>query len=337
MTWRTVIVALACMGRLAFAAPEVEEATQDLGFASDVAARLRAGEIVVSQPGPSSPRELAVGMTFLVDRPVGDVSSDYRSAIDLRADGQLRAVGVLRGAADDFASVTLPADEAARWLAAEPGDDFNLSAAEIADFRAAAASGGDARANAERQLQRMLSDRHRAYLAGGLDGLPPYARSGGGVRKPSDELLASANAATLLPRYAPALSQLLRTYPQGKPPGLDERFFVLTYDLDGRPNYVLRHRMALPLAAGVAVIDRDFYVSRGYNTSQASSGLMAVDAGTLVFYRDRVSTDQLTGFASSVKQALGERVMAKQLTAIFQRSRRCLEQPAACATPLMPD
>jgi hypothetical protein len=333
VTWRLVIVALACLGGLASAAPQVEQATQDLGFGSDVAARLRQGEIVVDRPQPSSPRELAVGISFLIDKSVADLSADYRAAIDLRADGQLRAVGVVRGAADDFASVTLSADEAARWLAAAPGDDFNLSADEIAAFHAAAASGGDARASAERQLRRMLSDRRPHRRAGGLDAVAPYARAGGAVRKPSDELLTAATAATLLPRYAPALAQLLRTYPQGKPPGFVERFFVLTYDLDGRPNYVLRHRMEVPLAAGVAVVDRDFYVSRGYNTSQATSGLIAVDAGTLVFYRDRVSTDQLTGFASSVKQALGERVMAQQLTAIFQRSRNCFERPEACPGP----
>ena len=89
--------------------------------------------------------------------------------------------------------------------------------------------------------------------------------------------------------------------------------------------------MVVPFAGGIAVVDRDFYVSRGYNTSQAIAGLIPVPAGTMVFYRNRVSTDQLAGIGSSLKQTMGRSVMAKQLTTIFERSRTCFEQQAKCA------
>ena len=89
--------------------------------------------------------------------------------------------------------------------------------------------------------------------------------------------------------------------------------------------------MALPFSGGVALVDRDFYVSHGYNTSQAISGLFPVPEGTLVFYRTRVSTDQVAGFGSSMKRTIGRSVMAKQLTEIFQRSRASFEQNMSAA------
>ena len=143
-----------------------------------------------------------------------------------------------------------------------------------------------------------------------------------------------AEAASLLDKYSPALWQLLLSYPRGKPAELEERFYLLEYELDGRPNYTLRHRMALPFNGGVALVDRDFYVSHGYNTSQAISGLMPVPEGTIVFYRNRVSTDRVGGFGSSVKRSIGRSVMAKQLREIFQRTRMSFARDEMSPAPL---
>ena len=125
----------------------------------------------------------------------------------------------------------------------------------------------------------------------------------------------------LLKQHAPTLQQLLLSYPQGKPPGLEEHFYWLRRDLDGRPNYTLRHRLAMPVGEIFAVADREFYVSHGYNTSQAFAGLIPVREGTVVVYRSRVSTEQVAGFGSSIKKGIGRSVMARQLTDIFERSR----------------
>jgi len=312
---------------------DVGQVMRDFGIPAAAAARIRSGEMVESDPAGSSDRELAVGLTFLVQQPIGSVLDAFRSAADMKADQQLLASAVIRGLPDDFANLALQSDEAQRYLAARPGDVLNLSLDEIRAFHSLASAGGDPQANVERQLKLALFDRYRAYLESGLDGMAPYARSWG-PRKPSDELRAASEAASLLNKYAPALWQLLRSYPRGKPAGLEERFYLLRYSLDGRPNYTLRHRMALPAIGGVALVDRDFYVSHGYNTSQAISGLFPVPEGTVVFYRSRVSTDQVAGFGSSVKRTVGRSVMAKQLTEIFQRSRASFERPEMSPAPV---
>jgi hypothetical protein len=257
----------------------------------------------------------------------------FRSTFDLRGDDQLRGIALLRRSPDDFADVALPAEEARRYASSRPVDALNLSTDERHAFEAVAASAGGS-ATAQQTLRRLLWERYRAYRASGLAGIAPYARDGGDVRSPSDELTAACDAGGLLERYAPPLWALLHSYPRNTPPGLEEQFYALTYELDGRPNYVLRHRIALPFGGGVIVADRDFYVSRGYNTALAVGGLFPVPGGTIVFYANRVSTDQLLGVGSSLRLAIGRSVMAKRLIAMFARSRACFEQVATCAAPV---
>jgi len=310
----------------------IDQVMHDLRLPSDASARVRRGEMVVSKPPPASPHELAVGLTFFVEKPMANVIAAFRSAVDIRSDRQIRAIGIIGGSLDDFASVVVPAGAARRYLDARPGDALNLSADEIEMFSALATTGTDL--SVTEALRRMLFARYRAYLDRGLDGIAPYARARGVVRKPSDELLAACDATPLLRRYAPLAWALLHSYPRDKPPDLDERFYVLTYELDGRPNFTLRHRMAVPFDGGVVLAERDFYVSHGYNTSQVISGVIAVAGGTIVFYANRVSTDQLTGVGSSLKQAIGNNVMAAELTAMFEGSRACFTDEAMC--PALP-
>lgn len=322
------LLSVACAGGASAAAPlDIDRVANELGLPSDALPRVRRGEIVAFEPPPSSARELAVGLTFLVPRPTADVVAAFRSAVDARGDPQVRDIHLVHGLRE-FSDLVVPADEARRYVDARPGDDLNLSQTEIAMFRALGAAGGGARVGDT--IGRMLFERYRAYVGGGLEGIAPYARSRGGERRPAEEILSACDAAPLLRRRAPLAWDLLRSYPQMRPPGLEEAFYLVQYELDGRPNFTLRHRMAVPFDGGVVAIERDFYVSHGYNTSQAIAGLIAIAEGTIVFYVNRVSTDQLEGLGSSLKQAIGRSVMARQLTAMFERSRACFTAGTGC-------
>jgi hypothetical protein len=91
--------------------------------------------------------------------------------------------------------------------------------------------------------------------------------------------------------------------------------------MSGRPNFALRHRLAMPLDDAYVIADRDFYVSAGYNDTQAVAGLLPVEDGTVVVYVNRTTTDQLGGFGASAKQAIGRGMMAKQISEIFEKAR----------------
>src|SRR5512135_2333626 len=91
---------------------DVDQVMGDFEISVDAAARIRSGEMVESDPTESSERELAVGLTFLVQQPIGTVLEAFRSALDMKADHQLLASAVLHGSLDDFANLALPSDEA---------------------------------------------------------------------------------------------------------------------------------------------------------------------------------------------------------------------------------
>jgi hypothetical protein len=332
-SWRVFVAALVVLVARTAAAADgltVEQVLMDLNLPDDAAARIRHGEMIHSEPRESSDRELGVGLTFLVERPVAEVMQAFRTAVDLKADPHLSASVPIRGPGTiaDFASLVLEPGgrtEAKRYLDASPGDTLNLSADEIQAFDGLASAGGDRKLLVEEQLKRLLLARYQAYLERGLGGIASYER-GGGSCDPSGELRRASEAARLLKQHAPALQQLLLSYPEGKPAGLEEHLYWLRYDLDGRPNYTLRHRMALRVGEVFSVADREFYVSHGYNTSQSFAGLIPVPEGTMIVYRSRVSTDQVAGFGSSIKKGIGRGVMAKQLTAIFESSRASFQR-----------
>jgi hypothetical protein len=309
---------------------DIEQVIVDFGFPADTAARVRRGEMLEADPKESSERELAVGLTFLVKEPPAMLAKAFRKMVDAPANPQLAVSVRIRdaGSLPDFDRLVLKPNgdaEAKRYLTARPGETLNLSADEIRSFNALSSAGGSPVANVEAQLARQLLARYQSYLALGLDGMAPYARASG-PQDPSADLREAIDASSpLLWKYAPAMRQLLLSYPRDKPPGLKESFYWLRYDLDGRPNYTLRHRLALPVGDDFVVADREFYVSHGYNTSQAIAGLLPVPEGTIVFYRSRVSTDQVAGFGSSMKKGIGRGVMAKQMMAIFERSRAAFQ------------
>ena len=332
-----IVAALVVHAAVADGSFTVDRVVEDLNLPADTAERIRSGEMVHSDPMESSEREMAVGLTFLVQLPLAEVLKAFRATVDLKADPQLSASGPIRGPGTlaDFASLVLEPDglaEAKRYLAARAGDTLNLSAGEIQAFNALDANDRDPKRRVEDQLKRLLLGRYQAYLANGLDGIAPYARRDG-RRDPSEELRRATLASRLLRLHAPALQQVLLSYPAVKPAGLEEHFYWLCYNHDGRPNYTLRHRMDLAVGEVFATADREFYVSHGYNTSQAFAGFIPVPEGTMVVYQSRVSTDQVAGFASSMKKGIGRSVMAKQLTDIFQRSRDSFQQRRSVPRP----
>jgi len=309
----------------AVAGSTIEQVAADVELPADAAPRLRRGEMLHAEPAEASDRELAVGLTFLIQQPPAEVMRAFREAVDLKADDQLASETPIHGPGTpaDFASLVLEpggAAEADRYLAMRAGDTLNLSADEIQAFQALVSGGKASQAQVEEQVQRVLLARFRAYVQRGLAGMAPYERRSGPF-EPSGELRRASEESRLLQQHAPALQRLLLSYPAGAPAGLEEHFYWLRHDLDGRPNFALRHRLAMPVGESWAIADREFYVSHGYNTSQALAGLIPVPEGTLVVSTTRVSTDQVAGVGSSVRKRIGRTVMAKQLTDIFERSR----------------
>jgi hypothetical protein len=281
---------------------------------------------VTREPASSNSRELAIGLAIQSPRPPGEVARELLDGVALREDPDVLARGpISKGALSEFAGVALEgSDAASAYLAAAPGETLNLSTAEIAAFQklaadpAATAAPKDA---VERLLRGQLLARYQAYTAGGLGAIAPYAR-GSREERPGEDLLAATRASRFFAAHAPRMLGVLTDYPKTRPADLREHYQWLVYDAHGSRVFVLGHFVGLQDGDAWSVAARHFYVSGTYNAEQNLALLIPTDGGgTLGLVLTRVSTDQVAGFGGSAKRSIGERLMAKALSALAERSR----------------
>lgn len=328
-TWLSLLL-LAVL--LALAAPPTSaQPTQDYDleeilttnvFRRDDLAPIRRGEIVQRNWSEYSERDIAIALAFLLPVPPATVTRRLvEDFSDLRFDDRVEQVRVLPGQVEleHFAGVVLGEDEAERYLHAEPGTELNLSREEIARF-AALREHGAGRADVERTLRAVLLDRYRAYAARGTAGIAPYARGDGkdlqlGPVLERDIRREPAHALT------PYFRELMLEYPERRDERMLERYVWIEYEQDGRPNFVLRHRMALRLGQTWAMMERDFYVTHFYNAVQGFAAMLPSEGGSLVFYGVRSNTEQARGMGAAVRRALGRRIMTRQLVEMIELRR----------------
>lgn len=305
------------------AADDVPSATQvmtDMGLPADAAQRVLAGEFVTADVEAINERDLSIAIAFLVKTSPADLSKQVMEGDFISADSQVKAHGEFKGAGSMSALTPLQItkDSANAFASAQAGSDLNLSKAEIAAFGAVA--DGDAAAALEK-LQEMLLQRYQAYSTKGLAGIAPYARGGGKTSDPAADLKSAANASRGLKKHAPSLQKMMTDYPNSKAPGLQEHFYWFSYDLDGKPTYVLSHVMAAPEGNAAVILQRQYYVSTGYNAEQAVAAFLPVNEGTVVMYTNHTFTDQVAGFGGSMKRSIGRNMMESQLKKLFDKAR----------------
>ena len=134
----------------------------------------------------------------------------------------------------------------------------------------------------------------------------------------------------------PAAYQLLLDYPAAKPPGTEETFRWSQFMANGAPTIALTHGLYVPDGDAWVVVQRQYYVSGGYNSEQAIGALLPMKTGTLVIYTNRTSTDQVTGFGGGTKRSIGSKLLASQLEALYEKiqaKEKSGGSPAARAPP----
>lgn len=319
-------VVLAALGELAVAAdppagpPAADELMTELGLSDDDRKKVLAGEYVPSEVAPVSERDLSIGIAFLVKGQTPDaLAKEVASGEVLEADPQVKKSGPFRGAGGlvDLSRIRLDQATAMKFAGAKPGQGLNLSTAEAAAFSAIPNTNPGA---ANQQLQKMLLSRFQAYKASGLAAVAPYDR-GDGSSDVAGDLRKASESLSKLKKYMPALEALLVSYPSGSVPGMQETFHWVDYDLDGKRTFVLAHGIVAPLGDARVVVQRQFYVSSGYNAEQAVAAFVPVAEGTVVLYRNHTFTEQVAGFGGSAKKTIGRGIMTKKLETMFDRQK----------------
>ena len=314
----------------ALALPTADEVMQELHISADDRENIRQGKIVDWTASEGSDRELALGMAFLVKSKPEHLEEMYREALVLKQVSVITANGTLTGEGTmaDLAGVKLQPNgekEARRYLNAEPGDELNLDAKEIAAFQALKA-GGDADAvpvqKVEALIRQVLLARYQAYRSKGLPGIGPYERGRGKQRLAGDELLLSTKQLTGVAKHLPAFHKFMLSYPQGlakdEAKNLEEFFYWLNIDVFGRPMFVLVHRMLYHVGDAALAIERHYYTSHDYNSMLQGIAVLPTKDGTFLFYIGRVSTDQVAGFGSSALHPVSRAITAPYIKDMFR-------------------
>jgi hypothetical protein len=315
------------------AAPEVLAA---LGIPPRQLADLDRGEIISQPDLESGEKELAMDAALYLPAPLPKVFGYLQRAEVEAIDSDITAHGEIPpgGGVDAFRRFALSAkqgEEVDGLLNAEPGDRFNLSAAEIASFKplreGLAGAGPEARAEAvSRRYQEILLGRWQDYRSRGLAGIAPYAHAEGiPAAEPAAELRASAESDKALARYYPGLEKVWLDYPAGLPAGVAEQFFWLNRKVEGRPTAILGHRLVQSSKGGAVIAIRHYYVGHSYNSINLVIGCLPYRDGTIVFYAQRTSTDQVAGMASGLKHSIGRERMKDQMVGRLESLRKALQ------------
>ena len=320
----------------ASALPPADEILQELKISDSDRQRIREGEIVTWTATEGSDRELAFGMALLVKTKAENLSDLFHEAALFMNVKVITAYGEIRNEAtkDDFAAVKLEPNgekEARRYLEAEPGDELNLDAKEMAAFKALK-SASKARAVPIQKVEALIREgllaRFQAYHTKGFAGVAPYARKSGPHLLASDELSIATKQSKLAAKYLPSVYDVVIKYPATLKEGEEfrEQFFWINSEVRGRPTYTLSHRMLFRVGEAYVIVDRHYYASHDYNCLQQGAAALPTEDGTVVVYVSRVSTEQVAGFGSSVKKSASRILMTPYFKELLEALRAKAEK-----------
>lgn len=304
----------------------IDDLLKELYSPADVK-KIRDGQLLQDTVESGSERELTARFAALVKMPT---ESFQKVFIDVskkkETDPSVIDLGLIEqeeGSIQDFDGVKLEPkkdDMVKAYINAKPGSELNLSQEEIDIFNSL-----NNTEQVEHQFRSMLLNRYRKFRQHGLKGIPPYRRGGGVDYHPHEELARKAELAKIIKREAPEFHRHLSEYPKNKPEGLEESFLWINFEVDGKPTISLVHRMGRLEGDVYVFAERHYYVGRSHNCVHGIGGAFPVDEGTVLLYLVRTTTDQVAGFGSSAKRAIGSRIMGGQMAANFERARASME------------
>jgi hypothetical protein len=294
---------------------------KELGFPGDTIAQVKAGQMVHADLKSSDERELAVGLAFMVKESPKELADELRGGLLMKVDANVMAHGALtgEGTVDQFAGLKL-GTLAEKYQKASTDGDLNLSAAEVTALK------GKSGAALEAEVHKQLLARYQAYRKSGLDGIAPYAR-GGKQRSGAADLRSAAQAASAVKGPAPGFYETVLHYPKKPASGFNEVYNWQLYKAHGDPTVILTHGFTLHEGDAFHALQRQYYVSGGYNVEQAMAGFLpAAGGGTLVVYVNRTSTDQVAGFGGGTKRSMGAKLMASQLEGLYTKVEKAADK-----------
>lgn len=283
-------------------------------FGFDNAARRSAerGEIVGVEGPSSMETELTGAAAMRVSAPPAEIARRLRDGLVVLADRRIVAWAKIdtEVAGEPWTRAAFTGGdraEVALLYSAEPGDTFNLSAAELAFLRTrlGGTTPDDAAAVplASAAYREILMGRHRAYRNRGQDGLADYARDAGNS-SPAEELR-QVGASGQVPPPLRGLLRGLQGFPGALPAGIESRFFWKKSLVDDRPIFVLSQVLVEERPDAVLFALREYYPGHSYNVLQQLGAVVPVEDGSLILAVNSTVTDRVGGALGPVARVIG--------------------------------
>lgn len=339
MRKHVLFVLLAAMmtvaGSVAMAAEAVKPPTIDtllkrLGYTRNDKAALLAGKILATDLKRTRDDQLIAAVAVQLNAPIATLAENVRKGLNIERDKDVLAFGKLtdKAGAEGFERARFTSDdsdEIAKLIAVSADGTFNLSKAEMEEMGKALhglnASDPMAADKASKAYQAVLTGRHQAYVAKGLNGIANY--DAGPVLKPAHELLAAYDQTKpFLDQYFPAFGQALGNYPEDQSPDITDDFYWIKRRVEGRPDFILVHQMVQSGNDFALLSQRQYFVGHTYESLQVLALALPTEKGSAVFYVNSTYTDKITGFFSGVAASVGQSRTKEDLTTYFEEARR---------------
>jgi hypothetical protein len=336
-TFRSLAAATLLIGASAASAAEspdgkalAAELFTYLGLDQAKRGQLQAGEVVhngLSKAERLPDEIVAAGAMLIVKAPnAAAVVDAFLHSETFQRIFQVRRQQAAQGGRVELAAFsTLPVPDAGRLrdIVKAPARHLNVSKSEADSLKSLATTTNDLQAQFRTDFGQILSARLNSYVKQGLAGVQPYVRDNGSVVSPAAELGNAIRSLAFLsdefPGFVDALgkpssasSALLRNYYWMERPADKES--VLTLSVEDRQRQ----------AKAAVGADVHFYASRDYNSMLTVVGVVPYGGDWMVFALNHTFTDQVTGFGSTVKRAVGRDLVATELAKQLAETRRRL-------------
>ena len=302
-----------------------------LGLEQGKRAQLESGTVVTNglSGREQLPEEIAAaGAMLLVKAP------DAGAVVDafLHAETFLRIHGVQRYQALEGGSVelaafsTMPLPDLGRLqeLVKAPARNLNLNTAEAEKLKSLSSTASDLESRVRSTLAEIFAARLGAYARQGLPGVQPYVRANGEVVNPAVELRNAIRGLAFLADEFPGFVDALGAPTSGPSSRLTRQYYWMERRVETDNVLALSAELRRRDARAAIGADVHFYASREYNAMLTLIGVLPYGEEWMVFTINHTFTEQVQGFGSSARRAIGRDLVATELGKQLAETRRRL-------------
>ena len=302
-----------------------------LGLDQAKRAQLESGDVVNNgRIGREQlPEEIvAAGAMLLVKAPeAGAVVDAFLHPETFLRIHQVQRYQALEGGSVELAAFsTMPLPDLGRLqeLVRAPARNLNLSTAEAEKLKALSPTASDLESRVRSALAEIFAARLNAYAHQGLSGVQPYVRANGEVVNPAVELRNAIRGLAFLADEFPGFIDALGAPTSGPDSRLTRQYYWMERRLETDNVLALSAELRRRDARAAMGADVHFYASREYNAMLTLIGVIPYGEDWMVFAINHTFTDQVQGFGSAARRAIGRDLVATELGKQLAETRRRL-------------